>query len=391
MSRYISVGIDIGSHVTRVAIAETGKKKTGFRIIGSGEAASGGIKHGYIVNQHETIESVRNAIAIAEKQANTRVRSALVSIGGIGLESHTAGGSIIVSRVDGQITNADVDKAIEVSEKSLQMLNKRIVHRFPLSFTVDGKKVLGHPEGMHGMKLEVETLFITAIDQHLDKLINTIEQAGVDVEDIVAAPLAASVVTLNKAQRTAGCVLANIGAETVSLGVFEDDYLISLGVLPIGSTDITNDIALGLRIPLDEAEQIKCTHLPHEDAIGRGDSHKELCTIIDARLVDIFGMIQTHLKKIGKSELLPAGVIITGGGSGIATIEDIAKESLRIPARVMMTPEGEPQPHTTWSVPYGLCLLGMDNTYQSDFLGLQSTRTGDHFRKFITWTKQFLP
>lgn len=389
MSRYTSVGIDIGTHTTRVAIAEAHKGAVGFKIIGNGEADSSGLRQGYVVNGGEVTKSIRRAVAIAEKKADVKVRSALISIGGVGLSSAYGSGSAIVSRIDGEITEADIEKVLMVSEKNADLSNGKIIHRFPISFKIDGKEALGNPQGMHGMKLEVEVLFVTCLSQHLENIIHAVEKAGIDVEDVVAAPLSASVVTLSKTQRMAGCVLLNIGSETVSIGVFENDYLISLHVFPIGSTDITNDIALGLRVSLEDAENLKKT--------GNADKkfpQKKLDTIIASRLQDIFDLIESHLKKIKKNELLPAGIIIIGGGSETRNIEEIAKASLKIPARVALprTPLGGDLSDTTgWSVVYGLCVLGVDKTYHSDLFQIHTAKIKDSIKETFSWLRQFLP
>jgi cell division protein FtsA len=214
---------------------------------------------------------------------------------------------------------------------------------------------------MKGAKIEVKTLFVTCLGQHLDELVQVIEDAGVEIEYVVAAPVAASLVALSRKQRTVGCVLVNIGAETVSMVVFEDDMPIFLHVFPIGSTDITNDIALGLQISLDEAEEIKRTGAN----IG-GFSRRKLDDIIEARLSDILELIEADLKKIGRNGLLPAGVVLTGGGAGISTIEDLARATLRLPSIV---PSGgdksDPKnvharqvKDSGWFVAYGLCVYG---------------------------------
>ena len=391
MARTVSVGIDIGSHNTRVAVIETVKGKTGFVVAGTGISKSIGVRHGYVINQEEASRGIREAVQAAEKSSGVKIRKALISIGGVSLESIIATGSHIISRIDGEVTQADVDRVIQACEENAHLSNKKVIHGFPLSFKLDGKEVLGRPEGMRGMKLlEAKVLFISSLDQHLDNLIRAVEGAGIEVEDVVAAPFAASLVTLTKAQRTAGCVLTNIGAETVSIVVFENDKPISLQVFPIGSTDITNDIALGLRISLEEAENIKKGVLTQKDV-----PQKKLDEIIEARLKDIFDLIEAHLKKINRNGLLPAGVILTGGGANLQVAEELAKVSLRLPARVTIPRILENQKDKTldasWAVPYGLGILGFDDFYGSDLFQISRVRAKNHFDGAISWVKQFLP
>lgn len=392
MNRYVTAGIDIGTHATRVVVAETREDspRHAIKILGIGSADSRGVRHGYIENIEDATRSVYEAIGAAEKKANFKIKRALLSIGGIGLEAETSTSSIIIGRTDNKIGDDDVDRCVMLSEEGLKFRNKKILHRFPLSFKIDGKEIWGRPHGMHGMKLEVKTLFVTCLDQHLEDFITVIEGAGVDVEDVVASPLAASIVTLSKLQRTAGCVLANIGAETVSIAVFEDDKLISLQVSPIGSTDITNDIALGLKIPLEEAEEIKMGKTEHKY------SQRRINDIIEARLGDIFDLIQSHLKKLGRNELLPAGIIITGGGGGTPHIEEIARATLHLPARIAILhtltgPSAQIPLGGVWSVAYGLCIFGFDNSYASDLSQINHVRIRGHLRGLTGWLRQFLP
>jgi cell division protein FtsA len=262
MPRSIVTGIDIGTYNVKVVIAHgTERNEKGTpKILGVGMAESRGMRHGYIVNLQDVAESVRNAIAEAENRANVKVKKAFVSIGGIGLGSITSSSSTIISRADFEITALDVKKVMEQCEKDIppaSILNKKIIHSIPLQYKIDGKATLGKPEGMKGSKFEVKMLYVTSLEHHLNDIIQAVEEAGVSVEDVMAAPIAASLITLSKSQKMAGCVLANIGAETVSIAVFENNAPASLEVFPIGSTDITNDIALGLKVPLEEAEQIK--------------------------------------------------------------------------------------------------------------------------------------
>ena len=360
MTRNIIAGIDVGTHTIRVVVSELVRGNGAPHIIGTGLAESKGLRHGYIVNERDAVESISTAIRTAEKSSGVTIKNAYLSIGGISLESLTSNGTTVISRADSEVTDLDIDKILKSSEDNLPNIqNKKIIDTIPVTFKLDGKEVLGKPQGMKGTKLEVKTLFITCLEQHLNDLVHAVEEAGVDVIDYVAAPIAASLIALSKKQRVVGCVLVNIGAETVSLAVFDDDTPISLQVFPIGSTDITNDIALGLRIPLEEAERLKL------GSLSDNHSKKKLDEIIEARLSDIFDLVEAHLKKIGRNGLLPGGIILTGGGSGITTIEDIAKAYLKLPSKVasinLITNTNAKIKDSTWTVAYGLCVLGLNS------------------------------
>lgn len=400
MARNITVGIDIGTYQVKVAVAEQIKGAHGNepKIIGAGISESRGLRHGYIINPTDVVKSIRQAVVQAEKTSGQKIRRAFLSIGGIGLSSITSLGTVIISRGDSEITDLDLSKALEASEKEIPatvILNRKIVHAVPVQYKLDGKVVLGQPLGMKGTKLEVKTLFITCLERHLNDLMQAIEEAGVEVIDVMASPLAAGIVTLTKTQKIAGCVLANIGAETVSIIVYENNLPVSLEVFPTGSTDITNDIALGLKVALDEAEHIKLGAVTTSIY-----PRKKLEEIIGARLQDIFELIEAHLKKINRDGLLPAGIVITGGGggngTGIGSIEELAKHALRLPSRVASVYLGEDGKSnikdSSWSVAFGLCVFGLN----ADRDGMIS---GDFFRGFFKniikkvrmFLMQFLP
>ncbi len=365
MARNIITGIDIGTSTIKVLVAER-KKDGGIQILGAGKKLSRGIRKGYVANFDEVSETIKEAVRDAEKMAGIPVKHAFIAVGGIILDSAKSKGSVMVSRADGEITERDVERVISQSEDNLpNTSNKRIINAFPLNFKIDGNPSLGAPKGMKGAKLEAEILFITCLNQHLVDLIKAVESAGVAVDDVIASPLAASFAALNSRQKEMGCVLADIGAGTVSIMVFEESRPISLAVFPIGSTHITNDIALGLQITLEDAEKIKIDYGSETKFPKR-----KLSDIIEARLNDIFELIESHLKKINRDGLLPAGIILTGGGSSLVSLNEIAKASLRLPAQVGIPFHGRdgvvpPRQFKEkildvpeWSVALGLCIAG---------------------------------
>ncbi len=400
MARNITVGIDIGTYQVKVAVAELVKGAHGNepRIIGAGISESRGLRHGYIINPTDVVKSISQAVAQAEKTSGQKIRRAFLAIGGIGLSSITSTGTVIISRGDLEITDLDLSKALEASEKEIPsslILNRKIVHAVPVQYKLDGKVVLGQPLGMKGNKLEVKTLFITCLERHLNDLMQAIEEAGVEVIDVMASPLAAGMVTLTKTQKIAGCVLANIGAETVSIIVYENNLPVSLEVFPTGSTDITNDIALGLKVALDEAEHIKLGAVTTSIY-----PRKKLEEIVGARLQDIFELIEAHLKKINRDGLLPAGIVITGGGgsgnTGIGSIEELAKHALRLPSRIASVYLGEDGKSnikdSSWSVAFGLCVFGL-NADKDGMIGGDIFKGffKNIFRKIRSFLMQFLP
>ncbi len=397
MARNISVGIDIGTYQIKVVVAEKLDDGSAFpKILGTGFAESKGLRHGYIVNIAEVTRGIKVAIEQAQKTSGVQVRRAYVSVGGIGLSGIISTGATMISRADSEIADLDMQKALDVARTEIPIAlsqNRRIIYEIPIKYRVDGRDVLGNrPQGIKGMKLEVKSLFITCLEHHLKDLVEAVEDAGIDVVDVLAAPIAASFVTLTKAQRIAGVVLANIGSETVSIVVFEDNNPVSLEVFPIGSTDITNDIALGLRIPLEEAESIKLGGITQSNF-----PKKKLDEIVNARLSDMFELIEAHLKKLGKSGLLPAGIVITGGGSSIATIAEFAKLSLKLPSRVahINFPEKEKGKvkDAYFAVALGLCIAGFqeNESGETGIIKTQVNTVSKIFKNIKAIIRPFLP
>ena len=395
MMRNITVGIDIGTHQIKVVVTEfvkEGNKQVGT-IVGMGLSESRGLRHGYVINNDDVVESIKTAVKLAEKTSGVKIRKAFIAVGGIGLSTVTGTASIVISRADLQITELDIKKLSEICEEGLpinSIQNYRILHSIPTQYKIDGKVVLAKsPLDMKGTKLEVKMLFITCLEPHLNNLLEAVDEAGIEVVGgyCLASPIAASFATLSKSQKMAGCILANIGAETVSVVVFENNVPISLEVFPIGGADITNDIALGLKIPPEEAESLKI------GSIGPGSfPKKKIDEIISARLYDIFELIENHLKKIGRNELLPAGIFITGGGSFIPGIEDFAKMTLKLPSRIAILNLADRKNNikdSVWIVAYGLCMLGSSTEEVMDIRPVDKIKTV--WKEIVEWFKKFLP
>jgi cell division protein FtsA len=389
----IVAGVDIGTHQVKAVIAElSDDPKLAPHILGTGYAESRGLKVGYVLSPQEAARSIAAAVGQAAKSARIKVKRVYVGLGGAGLEEAFSRGEVVVERGDSEVSERDIPRAIAAAENALApgvMLNRKIIHTIPLFYSVDGTKVLGRsPVGLKGTRLAVEVMFITCLERHVDDLAMAVDAAGFDVEDMVASPLAASFVALTKMQKRVGCVLANIGSETLSLIVFEDMVPISVKVLPVGSGNITNDLALGLRISPEEAEQLK-----HGAVLGAPYSKRKIDDLVAKRIGDMFKLVEAHLKKIGKDELLPGGIILTGGGSSVASIIDLAKTALRLPARIASLSEGAEArmqlKDGSWAVAYGLTIWGL--TQGGDMEHHGGGGIADFFKTLWRWFKKFLP
>lgn len=364
--------------VEELAVKNGGRQ---VRIIGTGLAESKGLRHGYIVNKEEVAASIREAKRQAESAARVPIRAGFLAVGGVSLDETRATGSAIISRADQEITALDLEKVAKTAREVAApgFLNRHVLHSIPLEYRIDGAKVLGDPLGMKGVRLETDYLFITCLAQHEEALTAAVEEADIDIIDQMASPLAGSYVLLEGEQKMKGCVLANIGAETISIVVYDENIPISVKVFPMGSSHITDDIALGFRISLEEAERVKLGRLG-----GQMYPRKKVDDFIVGRLNAMFALIDKHLKSLGRRGPLPAGIIISGGGAGVGSISDIARGSLKLPARLAeFRISADTKIHdATWAVAYGLALWGLTgdtNTPKKDF----SAAIGKFFQQFL--------
>ncbi|MCA9353095.1 hypothetical protein KC901_02835 [Patescibacteria group bacterium] len=352
-----TIGIDIGTSSIKLVITEPNNQPGSPKILHAVESPSHGFRHGYIVDADKALESFSRLVTKAEKEYKQKITRARFSIGGVGLCSQYVRTSIEIQKKNTEITERNVDEVLQKSEElfTAKYPNKKILHVIPIKYKVDGHDVLGTPIGMYGNSIEAKVLFITILEHHYDALVSMIEKHHVNILDIIASPIADGAASASYKQQTQGCLVANIGAETTSIATFENSTITSLDVFQIGSNDITNDIALGLQIPLEDADDIK-----------RGVAHeypkRKVEEIIQARIEDIFELITRHLQKIKKNRLLPAGIIFTGGGSHIESLNEYAKQELKLPSSTIhiqtiskKSKRNVRLPHQ-FSIAYGLCV-----------------------------------
>jgi len=355
MAQKIYTGIDIGTYHVKVVIAAPGEApESPMHIIGTGIASSKGMRHGYILDTAEATRSIREALARARGAAKVPIKRARLAVGGAGLDEIRSSASISLTTWSGIVTEQAIDRARRESEKqaSSKLVNRTVIHTIPLEYKIDGAPVLGQPSGMQGTKLSIDTLIITLLSQHYDDLIEAVEAAGVEVDGVMASPLAASLVALTKGQKTAGVCLANIGAETLSIVVFDNDIPVSVKVFPTGASDITNTIALSFQVPLQEAEQLK-----RGAVTGSDIPQRKMDVLVSTKLKEMFTLVNAHLRTIGRQRLLPAGIVITGGGSGMTGASEVARAVLRLPAQIGQIGlfARASTVDATWAVAAGLC------------------------------------
>lgn len=344
----ILIGIDVGSTkvVTCIGKAEEGK----LDIIGIGKSANQGVRKGVIVDVEETVSAISESLDLAEKMAGVASSSAVVGISGPHIESETSRGVVAVARPDGEIAVEDTLRAVENARNIPGKPNRDMLHVIPQRFIIDGQEEIKDPTGMSGIRLEVEAQIISASTNAVKSLARAVNQSGLAISEIVFSPIATAKILLTKRQMDIGVILVDIGASCSSYAVFEEGDLICSGVIPVGSTHITNDIAIGLRTNIELADTIKLKYgyaIPEkvsekeEIELSKLDKNEEgtasikyVSEIIEARLNEIFLMIKDKLREIDRDGTLPAGIVLTGGGAKIAGIVELAKATMCLPAQV---------------------------------------------------------
>lgn len=360
-------GLDIGS--SKIAITTCDLFEGGnVDIVAQVRSTAEGIDRGYIINPSKTQELLDRAWKQLTKKSQRKLNGVVVSIGGIGLQSQYVKTSIELGSRGAEVRKRDINDVIEKAELLFanKYPNKKILHLIPLSYKLDARDVLGTPLGMIGTTLEVKIVIVTAPEQHVETLVRTVESVGIAVDDVVAAPLADAAACLSYEQKKQGVVLVNVGAETTQISTFEHGLLTSIRVIPLGSNDVTNDLALGLTIPIEEADEIK-------KGERNNFSVKKVQDIIDARLADIIESVDTHLRSIKKSRLLPAGVVWTGDGSQMANINEYAKRMLGIPSSTFTFEvkgkrgNQKKQSYPSFSTSIGLCTMDEPSSDKESF------------------------
>jgi len=344
----IICGLDIGSTHVRMVVGQLLPEEEGLKIIGAAEVPAEGINKGVINSIEDATSSISSCIEKIERMTGLPVTSAWVSISGIHIIYQVSKGVVAVSKTDGEISKEDIDRSIEAAQAVATPPNYEILHVIPRSFAVDSQDGIKDPIGMTGIRLEVEAQIIQGLSSQIKNLTKCVYRTGLDIEDLVLSILAAADSTLTNRQKELGVVVVNIGGPTTSIAVFEEGDLMHTAVLPIGSVHITSDIAIGLRTSIDVAEKIKKEYgsalakdvskrdevdlTEFDDQETERVSRKYVCDIIEARVEEIFEKVDEELKKIERSGMLPAGVVLTGGGAKLNGLVDAAKKKLRLPA-----------------------------------------------------------
>lgn len=408
MKERLIAGIDLGSSAIRLAVGQVSvgaDKRESLNIIGAVEVFSQGISKGTISSLEDAVSAISACLEQVERQVGLPITEAYVGIGGNYITVQLAKGVIGVSRVDGEIRSEDVHRALEAARAVVNPANYEIIHVLPRGFSVDGQLGIKDPVGMQGIRLEVNAHIVQGLSTHVRNVTKAVFRTNLDITELVFLPLASAEAVTNSRQREVGVCVVNVGSVTTSMAVYEEGELLHAAVIPIGSDHITSDIAIGLRTSLDVAERLKRSHVSaYADSVQKhlevdlrdfGADQSEIVSphfvsdIAQARVEEIFEKVEKELKKIERSGMLPAGVILTGAGVKLHGMAEVAKETLRLPVTVssgaqVASPLVEVVQDPGYSAAIGLVLWGFESERESGGPkgGMRApSKSGEFFKK----------
>jgi cell division protein FtsA len=346
-------GLDIGSNSVRMAVGQLVEKEQGnteLQILGMAEFSSDGVQKGSVNSIEDVVSSISACLERVERMVGVPVDSVWVGISGLHILSQASKGVVAVSKANSEITEEDINRAIEAARSIATPLNYEVLHVLPKHYSVDGQIGIKDPTSMTGVRLEVDTQIILGSSSQIKNLTKAVYRAGLDIEDLVLSIIATAETVVTKRQKELGVMVVNLGGSTTGMAVFEEGEIIHTAVIPVGSQQITNDIAMGLRVSVDIAERVKieygdCRHdlISKDDEIDLFDAgapdheilkKKFLSEIISARVEEVLQKVDDELRKIQRSGLLPAGVVFTGAGAKLPGLVDLAKKVLRLPSNL---------------------------------------------------------
>ena len=349
MASHIIVGLDIGTSSIKAVLAE--RQRDGRPLLKMAfQEPIQGIRRGVIIDLAAASQGAANAIAEIKKLSRSAAGNIYVSVGTPQVKTQLSRGISAVSRVDTEIYQDDIERVLRASQAVGLGPNRMTIHNVTREFIVDGVGDIADPLGLSGSRLEVQSLIIDVFAPHVKDIIRVVELCGGGIQGMVLAPLTSSRTVLSRTQKDIGTLLIDIGAGTTGMVVYEENKLLGVAIFPLGAGSITNDIAVGLKIPVDTAEKIK---LEHGYAVAKEISAKEsidlskylslektsasrrlVSEIIECRLAEIFELVNNELKLLGKAKQLPGGAVLTGGGAKIPGMSELIRQELKLSSQI---------------------------------------------------------
>jgi cell division protein FtsA len=396
------VGLDIGTSKIVAIVAEI-LPEGRLEIIGMGQAPSRGLKKGVVVNIESTVNAIQRALEEAELMADCKIREVYTGIAGSHIRSINSHGMVAIK--DKEVNQTDVDRVIETARAVIIPTDQQVLHILTQEFIIDGQEDVREPLGMSGVKLEVKVHIVTGAISAAQNIIKCVRRCGLEVRDLVLQPLASSMAVLSEDEKDLGVCLVDIGGGTTDIAVFTGGAIRHTSVIPIAGDQITNDVAMALRTPTADAEDLKvkygCALRQLADAkqmievLGVGDrparqlSRQTLAEVIEPRVEELYSLVQAELRRSGFEELLSSGIVITGGSSAMEGMAELGEEVFHMPVRLGMPQYvgglAEVVRNPRFATGVGLLLAGMDQHQRHHLATMQNGSMTQIFNRMKSW------
>jgi len=401
-NKNLIVGLDIGTSKIVAIVAEV-KPEGGFEIIGMGSHPSRGLKKGVVVNIETTVNAIQRALEEAELMADCKIREVYTGIAGSHIKSFNSHGMVAIK--DKEVSRMDVERVMETAKAVNIPTDQQVLHILNQEFIIDGQEDVREPIGMSGVRLEVKVHIVTGAVSAAQNIMKCVRRCGLEVRDLVLQPLASAMAVLSEDEKDLGVCLVDIGGGTTDIAVFTHGAIRHTAVIPIAGDQITNDIAMALRTPTKDAEDMKCRYGcalrgmadPHEmvEVPGVGDravrqlSRQTLAEVIEPRVEELYTLVQAELRRSGFEELLSSGIVITGGSGSLQGMVELGEEIFHMPVRlglphyrgglaeVVRTPR--------FSTGVGLVIAGMEQLQHHQHHHLQGNSFKQILERMRSW------
>lgn len=399
-------GLDLGTTKISAIIAEVNEKSE-INIVGVGTTPSYGLRRGVVVNLDKTVQGIRQAVGEAELMAGVKVNNVVVGIAGDHIKSFNSRGVIAVSRTEEGISNEDIKRVIEQAKAVTIPMDRKIIHVLPQDYTVDDQTGIKEPVGMAGVRLEAEVHVVTAAITAIQNIVKSIERANLAIRNIVLQPYASSFAVLDEEEKELGVCLLDVGGGTTDFSIFFEGSIRHTSVVGLGGVNITNDIAIGLRTPRAQAEEIKkrygaalsslvdTNETMEVPGVGgrkkREVSRQILASIIEPRIEEVFSLVEREIKRSGFDDRLTAGIVLTGGTVKMEGIEQLAERIFDLPVKVGV-PKGivgltDAVSDPVHAAGIGLIVYGYKHRDEEGFFERKAGLLDRFIRRIVNWFK----
>jgi cell division protein FtsA len=403
-TRNLLVALDIGTSKIVTLVAEITAEDT-LNLIGMGSHPSRGLKKGVVVNIESTVNAIQRSLEEAELMADAKIKEVITGIAGSHIKSFNSHGMVAIK--DKEVQQYDIDRVIETARAVNIPMEQQVLHILEQEFIIDGQGGVRQPAGMSGMRLEVKVHIVTGAVSAAQNIMKCVRRCGLEVRDLMLQPLASADAVLLDDERDLGVCLVDIGGGTTDIAVFTDGAIKHTSVIPIAGDQITNDIAMALRTPTKDAEELKITHgvalrqlassTEMIEVPGVGDrgprelSRQTLAEVIEPRVEELYSLIQRELRSSGLEELLSSGIVITGGSSLMKGMVELGEEVFHMPVRVGLPQYSgalaEVVRNPRYSTGMGLLMAELDQVKRDRHAKMQGAGFKEIFEKMKGWFK----